>query len=125
MENVTDSELIAGIRRSDEKAFYTLFRRHWKSLYTYILAETGDSEKAFEQVEELFAALWDRRQHLPEMTSEASAYFLHQQESESGDWQLRNVRMELLSYIRKLPNPLLDLMIGKRYLSINDGEKDN
>src|SRR5690606_6235293 len=64
----------ARIRRSDESAFYAFCNRHWKSLYLSMLSETGSKDEAFERVKGLFAECWNRRRHLPELSTTVVEY---------------------------------------------------
>lgn len=106
MENLTDSELIARIRCSDEEAFYAFCSRHWKPLYVRLLVETGNKEEAFECVKGLFADLWNRRRQLPDMTTSVEQYLIFsavgQPERGSVGWNLIYLMTETVLYAKKL-----------------------
>lgn len=129
MEKLTDNELIARIRRSDEEAFYALCHRYWKSLYIYALAETGSREEAFEEVKRLFAGLWDRRRSLPEKVTSVEEYLSSRETGKrkkgSDVWNLNNLVEEAGSHmnIKKLPG-LLSVFLGNRHFSVHEGKKD-
>lgn len=117
MENVTDNELIARIRRSDEEAFYAFCSRHWKSLYVRLLMEMGSKEEAFECVKDSFVDFWNRRRQLPDMTTPVEQYVIAvgtdvQQKSNIG-WNLIHLLAEAASYLKKLRGSLGVLLSDK------------
>lgn len=71
---MVDKELIARIRRSDERAFYAFCNRHWRSLYLSMLSDTGSKDEAFERVKGLFAECWNRRRRLPGLSTTFAEY---------------------------------------------------
>ncbi len=123
MENVIDRELIARIRRSDEEAFYAFCSRHWKSLYVPLLMETGSEEKAFECVKDLFADFWNRRKHLPNITTTVEEYViangLGKKDKNSIGWKLISLIEETAMHIKKLSGSF-GVLIGYKHLRAND-----
>jgi len=107
VENIVDRELIARIRRSDEHAFYAFCNRHWKSIYLSLLSETGDKNVAFEQVKGLFAEFWNRRRHLPGLSTTVVEYIiangLGRPEKNRINLNLAGFIQTAIAQIRKLP----------------------
>lgn len=57
MENVTDTELIRGIRRGDPVAFERLYRSHKDAVYAFACSLTGGTAEAEDLVHEAFLGL--------------------------------------------------------------------
>lgn len=114
MEKVTDRELLARIRRSDEEAFYVFCQRHWKTLYVRALIETSNKEEAFDRVSGAFAQLWDRRRELPELATTIEAYFFGGAASHTTK---RGISWSWIGL-------MLNVLLGSRYLSINEKAED-
>gem|GEM_PF-1085825 len=125
MENRIDKELIARIRRSDERAFYAFCNRHWKSLYLSMLSETGSKDEAFERVKGLFAECWNRRRRLPELSTTIVEYVVANGLDKSEIDHLRGSVIRLfgekhcflwlISTPKKLVN-FLSVLLGDKYL---------
>jgi len=117
VENVTDNELIARIRRSDEEAFYAFCSRHWKSLYVRLLMEMGSKEEAFECVKGLFVDFWNRRRQLPDITTTVERYVMatgmDPREKSNIGWNLIHLLAEAVSYLKKLRGSLGVLLSDK------------
>ncbi|GGC23586.1 hypothetical protein GCM10011386_14400 [Parapedobacter defluvii] len=114
-----DSELIARIRRSDEHAFYAFCNRHWKSLYLSLLNETSNKDEAFERVKGLFVEFWDKRKHLPELSTTVVEYIvangLEKSERNRINLNLVNFMLDTISQIQKLPVSL-GLLLRDKHL---------
>ncbi|MEC3878233.1 RNA polymerase sigma-70 factor [Parapedobacter sp. 10938] len=57
----SDEELIAALADSDQFAFTEIYERYWKKLLAISLRHTEDQTLAEEIVQEVFIALWNRR----------------------------------------------------------------
>lgn len=60
----TDNELLAALRRDDEKAFAALFQRYWKKVHEMAYARVRSRQVTEEIVQDLFISLWDKRASL-------------------------------------------------------------
>jgi len=68
-----DADLFDMLRSDDEGAFTELYNRHWKKLFVAAASRTIRLEDAEEIVQDIFTALWRRRQTL-NLTSELTHY---------------------------------------------------
>ncbi len=59
----TDEELFAFIRRNDEQAFRTLYRRYDKRLFAYCLRALGDRKAAEDVFQTIAATVYEKREH--------------------------------------------------------------
>jgi len=64
LSKATDLDLITDLRAGRPEALAEIFRRHWKSLYLTAFHKLRSHEVAEEIVQELFAELWDKRDHV-------------------------------------------------------------
>ncbi len=69
----TDAELLALLRQSDERAFTELYDRYWKRLFVVAAKRINNLEDAEEIVQDIFTALWRRRETLS-LTSDLANY---------------------------------------------------
>jgi len=60
----TDAELIAGINGNDKKAFRRLYERYQEDMYRLALRKVQSEEVAEEIVQDVFVALWEKRDGL-------------------------------------------------------------
>ncbi|MFO7258304.1 MAG: RNA polymerase sigma-70 factor [Bacteroidota bacterium] len=60
----TDQELLESIRLGDEKAFAALFKRYWRVAHAMTYSRVRSKEVTQEIVQDLFIALWKRRETL-------------------------------------------------------------
>jgi len=68
-----DADLVNMLRSNDEGAFTELYNRYWKKLFVIAASRTARLEDAEEIVQDIFTALWRRRQTL-NLTSELTHY---------------------------------------------------
>jgi RNA polymerase sigma-70 factor (ECF subfamily) len=61
------SELLARVAASDEKAFEAIVDRYWNKIHSIALLFTKSPELAKDIVQEVFMKLWTGRQNLPEV----------------------------------------------------------
>jgi RNA polymerase sigma-70 factor (family 1) len=59
----SDHELLHCIAGGDQRAFATLFDRHWKKLYHTALNVVEDRDAAEDIVQECFISLWEKSAH--------------------------------------------------------------
>ncbi len=65
----TDDALLALIRDNDQQAFKALYERYWDPLWRYACHAVADPGDAEDIVQELFMALWEKRDSLQINTS--------------------------------------------------------
>jgi RNA polymerase sigma factor (sigma-70 family) len=106
MENYSDAELLAEIKKDDQFAFDIMFERYWKKLYQTAVARLNDDVIAQDIVQEVFIKIWQRRGSLDIHTSLESylhsavrfGVISHFRSKRSNDLQLQNAleRINLL-----------------------------
>ena len=72
--DMTDTVLLNLLKEDDAAAFNTLFSRFWDRLYRTALAKTGESQAAFDIVQDIFVQLWQQRTSL-EIRESLPQYF--------------------------------------------------
>lgn len=60
----TDSELVPFLIAGDQKAFATLYDRHWAKVYYQVYRVLRDEEESKDVVQEVFSSLWLHRERL-------------------------------------------------------------
>ncbi len=70
---LSDAELLDLLRDGDRTAFDQLYHRYWKKLLHFGVQKTGDFMEAENIVQDVFVALWNRRDRL-EVRGSLSAY---------------------------------------------------
>ncbi|HEY4788674.1 MAG TPA: RNA polymerase sigma-70 factor [Bacteroidales bacterium] len=83
----TDLELLSRIKKSDEKAFETLFRAYYKSLCLFAYKILKDNVTAEEIVQDIFYYVWEKREDL-ELTTSVKSYLFKSVYNNS----LKNIR---------------------------------
>jgi len=71
--NLSDQELAGLLRQSDQRAFGELYTRYKGVLHGHAYKKLGNLEEARDLIQELFSALWNRRDTLPD-THNLSGY---------------------------------------------------
>jgi RNA polymerase sigma-70 factor (family 1) len=61
---LNDTELLKLLKDNNQAAFEWLYRLYWKRLYDFAYIKTHDNHVAEEIVQELFVALWEKRDTL-------------------------------------------------------------
>ncbi|QJW91869.1 RNA polymerase sigma-70 factor [Spirosoma taeanense] len=61
---LTDADLTLRLKQDDETAFETLFRRHYRFLYTIAIQYVKDPAIAEDALQEVYLKLWTHRSHL-------------------------------------------------------------
>jgi RNA polymerase sigma-70 factor (family 1) len=61
---LSEKELLALLGEGDHAAFGALYKRYWRKLLHFALQKTGDSADAENLVQDVFVALWDRRESI-------------------------------------------------------------
>jgi RNA polymerase sigma-70 factor (family 1) len=64
LSKATDLDLVTNLKAGKQEALTEIFRRYWKTLYLTALHKLHSHEEAEEIVQELFAELWDKREHV-------------------------------------------------------------
>ncbi len=73
-QQYNDHELVALMKAGEDEAFTAIYNRYWKKLLVVAANKTGgDIAEAEEIVQDLFVALWNRRDRL-ELTSSLDNY---------------------------------------------------
>lgn len=97
--------LLEHLRQDDEQAFEVLYHRYKGLLYVHALKKLDDRDEVMDIIQEIFAALWEKRHHLHIATS-ISAYLY------------QAVRYKVIDRLNKSQS-------AKRYLdSLEDFAKD-
>lgn len=65
-KNLNDQELAILLKKGNEAAFYEIYERYKGILHMHAYKKLADFEEAKDLVQELFSALWDKRNDLPE-----------------------------------------------------------
>lgn len=68
---LTDLELWFAVKRSDQRAFSSLYDRYWSKIYTTSYSYLRDKELAANVVHDVFTSLWLRRDELMIQSFEA------------------------------------------------------
>ncbi|PST81829.1 RNA polymerase subunit sigma-70 [Pedobacter yulinensis] len=58
---ISDAALLGQLRLNDRKAFAAIYERYWKQLLAIAFNHTREKETAEEIVQDVFVALWNRR----------------------------------------------------------------
>ena len=66
---LTDTELTLRLKEHDEAAFETLFRRHYRYLYSVAIQYVKDPDLAEDALQEVYLKLWTNRHQLDESQS--------------------------------------------------------
>lgn len=74
--NISDQELMELLRQGDETAFTNIFHRYYGLLFIHAYKKLRDPEQAKDVVQDLFTALWVRRDHLS-LTNDNLAVYLY------------------------------------------------
>lgn len=69
----TDVDLFLLLQKGDKQAFTELYRRYWKKLFVVAANRINNLEEAEEIVQDIFTALWRRRERLV-LTSDLANY---------------------------------------------------
>lgn len=72
--NVSDQELMALLRQGDEAAFTAIFHRYYGLLFIHAYKKLRDAEQAKDVVQDLFTALWVRRDNLSLANNNLAVY---------------------------------------------------
>lgn len=59
---LTDAELLAAIKRNDQKAFRLLFERYWAIIYKRAFSYLNDADACAELVNDIFQSIWENRE---------------------------------------------------------------
>ncbi|WP_257659077.1 RNA polymerase sigma-70 factor [Parapedobacter lycopersici] len=74
--NLSDQELVVLLQRGDAAAFTMVFHRYYGLLFIHAYKKLRDAEQAKDVVQELFTALWVRRERLS-LTNDNLAVYLY------------------------------------------------
>ncbi|MCJ8208837.1 RNA polymerase sigma-70 factor [Mucilaginibacter sp. RS28] len=73
LNTASDQELVSLLREGSEEAYAEIYNRYKWLLHTHAYKKLGDREAANDVIQELFAALWTKRQDIF-LTTTLSAY---------------------------------------------------
>lgn len=65
---LSETNLIASLKKGDEPAFEKVFKTHFNSLYNYACTILKNESAAEEVVQQVFFKIWEKRETLPEET---------------------------------------------------------
>lgn len=74
--NISESELVASLRRGSIKAFNAIYQLYAKRLLSYVAGATNSKEDAEEIVHDIFLSLWKNHKQLDSGT-DLSTYLYH------------------------------------------------
>lgn len=63
-KHLEDARLVELLKEGRRSAFEEIYRRYWWQLYTLAYRQTGVKEEAEELVQDVFLALWSRREEV-------------------------------------------------------------
>jgi RNA polymerase sigma-70 factor (family 1) len=89
--SASDTELVVAVRSGSHDALTEIFKRHWKPLYLAAVQKLKSHELAEEVVQDLFANLWEKREHLFNTGDVHLSAYLH-----------RAIKNRVLNQLRKL-----------------------
>ncbi len=69
----SDTELVALLKEGDQPAYTVIYHKYFDSLYLHVCQRLGNAEEAKDIIHELFAQLWNKRDHL-QIKSSLSGY---------------------------------------------------
>jgi len=72
-KDLSDKELVALLRKSDEQALSALYLRYWDKLFVTAAQRVDQPEDAEEILQDIFIRLWERRNEL-ELTHSLATY---------------------------------------------------
>jgi len=62
--NYSDRQLLSLLRRRDQRAFTTIYNRHWGFVYAHLYKMLRNEEEAKDGVQEIFSNLWIKAEQL-------------------------------------------------------------
>jgi RNA polymerase sigma-70 factor (ECF subfamily) len=65
---LSETSLIASLKKGDEAAFEKVFKTHFDSLYNYAYTILKNESSAEEVVQQVFFKIWEKRESLPDET---------------------------------------------------------
>lgn len=74
-DNISESELVASLRRGSVKAFNVIYKLYAKKLLSYVAGATKSKEDAEEIVHDIFLSLWKSHKNLDKNTDLSSFLF--------------------------------------------------
>ena len=85
----SDIQIFALVKEGSTEAFDELYSRYWEKLYNYAFHRVRSKDTAFEMVQDIFVALWSRREVI-ELHNSLSGYLF------------ASVRFQIINFIRNL-----------------------
>lgn len=83
----SDIQIFALVKEGSTEAFDELYNRYWEKLYNYAYHRVRSKDAAFEMVQDIFVALWSRREVI-ELHNSLSGYLF------------ASVRFQIINFIR-------------------------
>ena len=96
MKLTNDSLFIERFNAGDEQAFHAVFSRYYKSLCSYIYGIVHDVDSADDIVQDIFMALWDRREGFNAVEKIASFLFISARHAALNRVQCEAARLQRL-----------------------------
>lgn len=62
-----ESDLIARIANSDDRAFAELVKHYWQGIYVHVFTYLKRAERSEEVTQDIFMDIWNQREQLPEI----------------------------------------------------------
>lgn len=112
--NLTDIELLDGLRQDREDVFEQLFNRYWEKLHQQAYLRLRNQEEAEDMVQDIFADVWKRRHTLEIKTSlagylQAALKYKIIRQAAKANLQRRTQEL-LLSQMEELEDAVIDLL---------------
>jgi len=86
---LSDQELTALLNEGDQLAFTEIYRKYWEKIYSSAYRRLKDKEQCQDIVQNVFAALWDRRS---EVIIKGLSAYLH-----------TAIRFQIIKYVTRKP----------------------
>ena len=110
---LSETSLIASLKKGDETAFEKVFKTHFNSLYKYAYTLLKNESAAEEVAQQVFFKIWEKRESLPEETM-LKAYLYRAVHNESlNAIKRQKVRTGYQMYAVSSTEPALDNAAGK------------
>lgn len=107
LHSPSDVELLALMRDGDRAAFTEIYHRYWKKLLHFAVQKTGDFMEAENLVQDVFVALWNRRETI-ELRGSFASYLTVSVKYRVINWLVRQRSISLYGEDNKLAFDPLD-----------------
>lgn len=88
MKSQDDKLLFAGVKKGDKRAFAEVVNRYSEVLFRYVYRRCRNYEDSQDIIQEVFASLWKRKQHI-NIDNSLYPYLFQTAKYETIDWMIR------------------------------------